>query len=102
MIPENRFGTTQEMVIEHFSMDGNTKVIAIDKNGLYVTDPGIVGRKRADINRYGIPRSFFKTTLKEAGFDPDKLRAENTHRLNLESDSGPSKKLNPIKASKRS
>jgi len=101
MIPENRFGTTQEMIIEHFSMDGDTKVIAIDKDGLYFTNPGFLGRKRADINRYCIPRATFKTTLKEAGFDPDKLRTKNTNRLNLQSDPGSSKKLNPIKASKR-
>ena len=48
----NRFGTTQEMMIQTVQEAGTEMVLAIDSRGLYLTSAQFVGRPIADRNRY--------------------------------------------------
>ena len=52
----NRFGTTADMVIQTVEIEGETKLLAIDNRGLYLTEEFRVDSRKADLNRYGICR----------------------------------------------
>ncbi len=97
----NSFGTTEDMVIRQIEMAGKMKSIAIDDKGLYITSPDRVGRGVADVNRYGVDRSFFVSEIEAAGLDAVLLFEENRHRIVSGTPGRAEKKINPIKASKR-
>ena len=56
----NRFGTTQEMMIQTVQENGTEAVLAIDSRGLYLTTAQFVGRPIADRNRYSGVRTVFR------------------------------------------
>ena len=98
----NQFGTTEEMVIQEIDDHGVRRMMAMDVKGLYLTQPEMVGRCMADVNRYGVDRADFKATLEALGYDIAEILKANHHRLAApESPAAPGKKVNPIKASKR-
>lgn len=99
---QNQYGTTIGMVIQTIENNGMTQIIAIDSDGLYLTTPNKVDSKLADVNRYGVNREYFISALTSMGYDPVDLFEKNKHLINIEQGAGnSSKKLNPIKASKR-
>lgn len=95
----NRFGTTAEMVIETISENGKEVVLAIDAKGLYMTTPAYVGRPLADRNRYGGDRADVPGRLAALGLDAKALAARHQHLVRVETVA--TKKVNPLKASKR-
>ena len=102
MIEHNQFGTTPDMVIEEIDDHGLKRIMAIDDRGLYLTSPEKVGRRVADVNRYGVNRVEFKVILESLGYDTDAIFEKNRHRVRVEEGyTAPEKKVNPIKASKR-
>lgn len=95
----NRFGTTQEMMIQTVQENGEDFVLAIDSRGLYLTTAQFVGRPIADRNRYSGARSGAEQRIAALGLDMAGLVAANQHRIQVETVSA--KKVNPLKASKR-
>lgn len=99
---DNRYGTTSDMIIREIDDDGASKLIAIDRNGLYLTTRSQVDRRLADVNRYGVSRALANQRLDELGIDPHQLFEENKHLIKSEIEGKSREKfLNPIKASKR-
>jgi hypothetical protein len=98
----NRYGTTADMIIQTIDDHGIAKLIAIDKDGLYLTTRDRVDRNIADVNRYGVPREVTNHRLTEMGLDPRQMFNDNRHLIKTETDPNAGAKiLNPIKASKR-
>lgn len=95
----NRFGTTQDMMIQTVQQDGEELVLAIDSRGLYLTSAQFVGRPIADRNRYSATRQGVERRIAALGLDVPGLLAANQHRIQVETISA--KKVNPLKASKR-
>ena len=95
----NRFGTTEEMMIQTVQENGSEAVLAIDSRGLYLTISQFVGRPIADRNRYSAARSTVPQRLAALGLNADDLWSANQHKIQVESVS--TKKVNPLKASKR-
>lgn len=95
----NRFGTTSDMIIQEIEEDGEKFLVAIDSNGLYFTTQGRVDTGMADTNRYAADRGLFLKRLEKLGFSPVDMFEENRDKIKLVTTS--SKKLNPLKASKR-
>lgn len=98
---ENNYGTTSAMVIDSIEINGEERILALDEKGVYLTAPRLVDAGLADINRFGVPRDHFHRLLSAQGLDPVSIEAENRHLLDVHSDAGPAKKINPLKASKR-
>lgn len=99
---ENRYGTTQEMIIQEVDNNGEIQLLAIDSKGLYLTTRERVGGMLADVNRYGVPREEINRRLEELGLDPLTLFNANKHLIKTDAGSAKGgKTLNPIKASKR-
>ncbi|MFC4677969.1 hypothetical protein [Desulfovibrio legallii] len=96
---DNRFGTTEDMIIQPVEENGATYMLAIDKAGLYMTTATYVGSVMADRNRYSSDRKGVKARLVALGLDPEELLNANQHRIKSETVS--TKKVNPLKASKR-
>ncbi|SDF05216.1 hypothetical protein [Desulfovibrio legallii] len=96
---ENRFGTTEDMVIQAVEENGASYMLAIDKAGLYLTTPNYVGSVMADRHRYSAERKGVKARLTALGLDPEELWSGNQHRIRSETVA--TKKVNPLKASKR-
>jgi hypothetical protein len=102
MIEQNQYGTTQGMVIEEVDDHGLRRIMAIDDKGLYLTSPERVGRPVADINRYGVDRVEFKLILEALGYNTTEVFEKNRHLIRAQEVAvAPTKKINPIKASKR-
>ena len=80
----NRFGTTQEMMIQTVQENGTEAVLAIDSRGLYLTTAQFVGRPIADRNRYSGVRKEMPQRLAALGLDEDALVAANQHRIQVE------------------
>ncbi|MCR4666790.1 MAG: hypothetical protein K5657_05800 [Desulfovibrio sp.] len=95
----NRFGTTAEMVIQTVEENGKEYVLAIDSQGLYMTTPNYVGNPSADRNRFSQTRAATNERLQALGLDPVALWNDNQHRIQVASVE--TKKINPLKASKR-
>ncbi len=96
------YDTTSDMIIQTIEDNGITKLLAIDRKGLYLTTQDRVDRKLADVNRYGIPREAIYERLIELGMDPHQLFNDNRHLIKSDTDTRSGGKiLNPIKASKR-
>ena len=94
-----RFGTSQEMIIQSVEENDSTFLLAIDSAGLYMTTANYVGKSIADRNRYSGVRKEMPQRLAALGLDVDALVAANQHRIQVETAS--TKKVNPLKASKR-
>ncbi|MCP4114597.1 MAG: hypothetical protein GY737_04205 [Desulfobacteraceae bacterium] len=102
MANQNRYGTTAEMVIQEIDDHGIKRLLAIDGKGLYLTSHKLVNKNLADVNRYGNNRMDCNTKLEEMGYDPNEIYEENKHLINAGTgQQSKTKKLNPIKASKR-
>ena len=95
----NRFGTSQDMMIQTVQENGDEVVLAIDSRGLYLTTAQFVGRPIADRNRYSAARLGAEQRIAALGLDAAGLLAANQHRIHVETVSA--KKVNPLKASKR-
>ena len=73
----------------------------IDEKGLYLTSPAYVDRPLADPNRYAGNRKDVAARLNALSLDADSLLEQNRHRIpKITGES--KKKVNPLKASKRS
>ena len=95
----NRFGTTQDMIIQTVEEEGVAYLVAIDAKGLYLTTPGRLNERIADPNRYS-SRATVTARLAALGMDPAALLNEHQHLIKIGGgDTG--KKVNPLKASKR-
>ena len=75
----NRFGTTQEMMIQTVQENGEDIVLAIDSRGLYLTAAQFVGRPIADRNRYSTSRQGAEQRIAVLGLDVAGLLAANQH-----------------------
>ncbi|WP_419783633.1 hypothetical protein [Maridesulfovibrio sp.] len=96
----NRFGTTADMIIQEVELEGRKRLLAIDSKGLYLTEPGKLDKRHADVNRYGVKRQEFWDLLEANGFATIELFEENKHLIKTVT-SGKTKMVNPLKASKR-
>lgn len=102
MMERNQFGTTREMVIGEIDDHGLRRIMAIDDKGLYLTDLEKVGRRVADVNRYGVDRAEFVKILEALGYNTTEIFEKNRYRLeSRETVVKSEKKVNPLKASKR-
>ena len=92
----NRFGTTSDMIIQTVQEKEGCACLAIDEKGLYLTSPAYV-----DPNRYAGNRKDVAARLNALSLDADSLLEQNRHRIpKITGES--KKKVNPLKASKRS
>lgn len=96
----NRFGTSSGMVIQTVEESGKTLYLAIDTKGLYFTTQNRIDTGLADTNRYAVSRENVASRLEALGLAPETLLAENGHRIQIAN--AAAKKVNPLKASKRS
>lgn len=95
----NRFGTTSDMIIQEVQEGDAAFLLAIDAKGLYFTTPDRVDTKLADLNRYAVDREVFVERLEKMGFSPYDLFEE--HKGKIQQVTQTTKKINPLKASKR-
>lgn len=95
----NRFGTTSDMVIQKVEEDGTSYLLAIDSQGLYLTTDDRVDTRMADTNRYAVDRAVVAKRLEALGLTPEALFEE--HKGMIKKATQASKKINPLKASKR-
>lgn len=98
----NRFGSRSEMVIRHVEEKGRTFVLAIDEKGLYLTTEQYLDRNLADPHRYAGQRADVPARLAALGLDAPALLAAHQHLVKKIGEGEPKKKVNPLKASKRS
>ena len=98
---ENRYGTTQDMIIQEVENNGTNQLLAIDSKGLYLTTPDRIGGMVADVNRYGVAREKIHALLQTLGINPEETFNANRHLIKTETGAGKGRALNPIKASKR-
>ena len=96
----NRFGSTTEMVIQEVEENGILHSLAIDSKGLYLTQAGRLDSGFADPLRYASNRAEVTTRLSALGLDPAALLSANQHLIKVAAGDS-SKKVNPLKASKR-
>lgn len=97
----NRFGTSNDMIIQEMKEDGVVKLLAIDTRGLYLTTRDRVDTGMADVNRYGVDRKKTLALLESQGLSPVDVFEENRDKIKVLSSGQDKKKLNPLKASKR-
>ena len=97
----NRFGTTSDMIIQTVQEKEGCACVAIDEKGLYLSSPEYVDRPLADPNRYAGNRKDVAARLNALSLDAGSLLEQNQHRIpKITGES--KKKVNPLKASKRS
>lgn len=94
-----RFGTNTDMIIQPVEENGQTLLLAIDADGLYLTTQKNVDKQMADTNRYTANRANVNERLKALGLDPAELASANQHRIQKLTVAA--QKVNPLKASKR-
>jgi len=100
-VMNNRFGTTSDMIIQTVQEKEGCACLAIDEKGLYLTSPAYVDRPLADPTRYAGNRKDVAARLNALSLDADSLLEQNRHRIpKITGES--KKKVNPLKASKRS
>jgi len=97
----NRFGTSSDMVIQTVEENGREYSLAIDTKGLYLTTRDRVDTQLADPNRYAGNRESVTARLAALGMDPVTLFSLNQHLIRA-AGGDTAKKVNPLKASKRS
>lgn len=98
----NRFGSRWEMVIQNVDEKGQTFLLAIDERGLYLTTERYLDRNLADPHRYAGQRAGVPARLAALGLDASALLAAHQHKVKRIGEGEPKKKVNPLKASKRS
>ncbi|MCQ2445005.1 MAG: hypothetical protein MJ061_05930 [Mailhella sp.] len=98
----SRFGTNSAMVLRAVTEGDNDLLLAIDEKGLYLTDPVYLDKPKADPNRYSGVRAGMASRIRSLGLDPEALFQENRDRILKADEGGAKKKINPLKASKRS
>lgn len=96
----NRFGTTEDMVIQTVEEGGRTYALAIDDSGLYLTTREKLNTNLADPNRFASDRRAVAARLSALGLDPVKLFQDNQGKIQS-TGTTTAKKINPLKASKR-
>lgn len=94
-----RFGTTSDMVIQTVAEGGQDYLLAIDASGLYLTNQRHLDTRLADPNRYSGNRRDMSQRLAALGLNADDLFNDNKHMI--KSVTRDTKKVNPLKASKR-
>ena len=94
-----RFGTNADMIIQPVEENGQSLLLAIDSNGLYLTTQKMVDSNIADTNRYTGVRANTTERLKALGLDPVELASSNQHRI--QKVAATTQRVNPLKASKR-
>lgn len=95
-----RFGTSQEMLLQSVEEGGKTLQLAIDSRGLYLTESKYLNRDIADPNRCA-NRVVMEERINALGLDYKELFESNKHLIQQVS-MEKAKKVNPLKASKRS
>lgn len=95
-----RFGTSQEMLLQAVEENGLALQLAIDSRGLYLTEDKYLGRNVADPNRC-THRVLMEERIKALGIDYKEMFETNKHLIQ-QMPMEKSKKVNPLKASKRS
>lgn len=98
----SRFGTNSDMVIGTVRENGIDLLLAIDEKGLYLTDPVYLDKPKADPNRYSGVRAGMVSRIRSLGMDPEALFHDNKGKILKSDDGAAKKKVNPLKASKRS
>lgn len=99
----SRFGSTSDMVIRQVEENGATYVLAIDEKGLYLTTDWYLDRNIADPHRYAMAeRADMPARLAALQLDYAALAAAHQHRVKKVGEGEVRKKVNPLKASKRS
>ena len=96
----NRFGTTEDMVIQTVEESGKNFAVAIDGKGLYLNTQDRLNSQLADPNRFASNRATVAERLAALGLDPVQLTSDNQHRIKVDTGAA-AKKVNPLKASKR-
>lgn len=96
----NLFGTSQDMVIQPVSENGRECLLAIDDQGLYLTTRTYAGKRTADPNRYSSARRNMPERLKALNLDAAAIAQVNKHRIPRLTEAD-TRKINPLKASKR-
>lgn len=94
----NRFGTTQDMIIQPVIENGKELLLAIDARGLYLTSENYIHRPIADPHRFS-SRGDVSSRLEALNLDGRKLFEENMHMIKNVTEQ--KQKVNPLKASKR-
>ena len=97
----NRFGSQSEMVIQPVEENGTSYLLAIDEKGLYLTTKTYVDSNMADPNRFS-DRGGIIPRLQALNLDPQAILQANQHRIPKIGEGDAKKKVNPLKASKRS
>ena len=97
----NRFGTTTDIIIQSVEEKDGCSYLAIDEKGLYLTKLRYVDKPLADPNRYSGNRQNIAARLSALSLDADALFQQNQHRIQKATGEA-KKKVNPLKASKRS
>lgn len=98
----SRFGSTSDMVIQQVEENGKAYFLAIDEKGLYLTTARYLDRNLADPHRYTALRQDVSARLAALNLDYAALVAAHQHRVKKPGEGEPRKKVNPLKASKRS
>ncbi len=96
----SRFGTSQEMVIQAISEEKVQLHLAIDARGLYLTEEKYFTKNIADPNRNS-NRVLMKERIQALGLNYEELFEANKHLI-VQVAAENVKKVNPLKASKRS
>ncbi len=96
----SRFGTSQEMLIQPIMENDLPLQLAIDGKGLYLTEEKYLTKNIADPNRNS-NRILMKERITALGLNYDALFEENKHLI-VQLPAESAKKVNPLKASKRS
>lgn len=98
----NRFGSMSDMVIQTVEENGHTFCLAIDEKGLYLTTRAYLDRNLADPHRYTSARAEVPARLAALGLNAAALAAAHQHLVKQPGEGEVRKKVNPLKASKRS
>lgn len=98
----SRFGSTSAMIIRQVEENGTPYFLAIDEKGLYLTTARYLDRNIADPHRYTAARAGMAERLADLHLDYASLVEEHRHLVRKVGDGENKKKVNPIKASKRS
>lgn len=95
-----RFGTSQEMIIQPVEENGQNLLLSIDNRGLYLTEAKYLDKAIADPNR-SCHRVLMEQRINALGIDYKSMFETNKHLIQ-QLPTEKTKKVNPLKASKRS
>ena len=98
----SRFGTSADMIVQTVEENGHEYLLAINEKGLYLTRQSFLDSNFADPNRFSESRKDVKKRLSLLNLDFEALLAANQHKVSKVGEGEVKKKVNPLKASKRS